>query len=301
MRKFVVFTSIWCSLTCMPGVLFAQPKSDLYLFSLLLSSDSLYHVLAPRYLSGFNERGISDEPSFTPSGDLLISVKKEGETQYDIWQLLLSQKKIKRLTFTQASEYSPQITPDGQHLSFLRKATLGAVDQQLYQVGLTGKDLKSLEGDIRDVVNYTWMSSHELGLYRVAGEENALSYLNLTDLKTKPITTSVGKTILTDKVGRLVYVHQFNPDYWYIKKYIPSSTSIEVVAETPGKVDDFAMAPDGTYFIGKGHLLYSMNPAYQTTWKEVVDLSVYGINFITGLAVSDDGHQLALVATKEKQ
>jgi hypothetical protein len=55
------------------------------------------------------------------------------------------------------------------------------------------------------------------------------------------------KTILADKNGHLNYVHKFDDQYWYIKKYNPASSFIDVVAVTMDKTEDFAMAPDGTY------------------------------------------------------
>lgn len=73
-----------------------------------------------------------------------------------------------------------------------------------------------------------------------------------------------------------------------------------MITVTPGKAEDFSIAPDGTIFMSKDHMLYSMNPSFQNTWNEVADLSLYDIKFITGLCISADGLQLALVATKEK-
>jgi len=300
MTKVAVPSGIWLWFICFARLSYAQTDNDLYLFSLQLTSDGLYHVYAPKYLSGFNQGGYTNQPSFTPSGDLLVSVRKVDENQNDIWQLSLAQKKIKRLTLTSASEYSPLIHPDGQYLSVLRKEPGEVVDQQVYKIGFHSQEYKSVTGDIHDVGYYTWISSHELGLYRIEGENNRLSYLDINDNKIRRITSSVGRTLLIDKDGLLVYVHKFDAVYWYIKKYNPASSLIEVVAVTPGKAEDFVLAPDGTYFIAKDHILYCIKPVQQTTWNQVADLSIYDIKFITGLAISDDGRQLALVAMKEK-
>ena len=61
---------------------------------------------------------------------------------------------------------------------------------------------------------------------------------------------------------------------------------------------DFALAPDGTYFMALGSKLYCFNAADHTNWEEVGDLSIHGITNITRLAISPDGKQLALVSTK---
>jgi hypothetical protein len=44
-----------------------------------------------------------------------------------------------------------------------------------------------------------------------------------------------------------------------------------------------------------------MDPEKETTWTEIADLSIYGVALITGLVVSNDGHQIALLSTKEKR
>ncbi len=290
----------FCFLMFTSGVAFTQSDNDLYIFTLLLATDGQYHVNSPKYLSGFNEGGITDQPFFTPSGDLLVSVRNAGEAQNDIWQLSPASKKIIRITSTKAGEFYPQISPDGLYLSFIRQDPTQVSDQRLYKVELHTLIEKCLSGDLHDIGNYAWMSSYELGLYRDEGAENSLNYLNTNDTKARRITTSVGQTLVADKSGHLIYIHKFNPEYWYVKKYSPASSSIEVVTTTPVKSDEIALSPDGTYFMGKDQILYSMNPSKQSTWNQVDDLSLYGIKYITGLAVSADGHQLALVATKQK-
>ncbi len=101
--------------------------------------------------------------------------------------------------------------------------------------------------------------------------------LNLKDNRTRRITSSIGRTLLADASGSILYVHKFTDTYWYIKKYNPSSSTIDIISETPGLVEDFTVAPDGTYFIGVGSKLYSFHPKYNTTWQEVGDLSIHGI------------------------
>ena len=300
MIKVAFRSGSWFWFILIASLSFAQTDNDLYLFSLQLTSDGHYHIYAPKYLSGFNEEGYTIQPSFTSSGDLLVSVKKAGENQYDIWQLSPSQKIVRRLTLTNATEFSPQITPDGQFLSVLRKMPGEELDQQVCIINLHSQEYKSITSDFHNVGNYTWMSADELGLYRIEGKDNRLSHFDIKDNKIRLITTSVGKTLSTDKNGFLVYVHEFDPEYWYIKKYNPESSHIDVVAVTPDKAEEFALAPDGTYFMGKDHILYAINPEQQSTWDQIADLSIYDIHFINGIAISRDGRQLALVATEEK-
>ena len=300
MSRLSILHGIWvcCLITALP--IFAQPGDDIYLFSLQLSAEGKYHVSAPKFVSGFNKGGSTIQPSFTRAGDLLVSVQKTGESQYDIWQLSYLQKKFKRITLTSTDEYFPQMHPDGQHLSWLRNEDGIIPDHQVYSVNLRSHKYSNVSGEINDIRNYVWMNTNQLAFFSIEGKETWLSYFDVSENQIKRITTSVGHTLLADKEGMLNYIHKFDESNWYIKKYNPSSSFIDVVTVTPGKTEEITLAKDGTYFIAKDHILYSINPTRQATWNQVADLSVYGINFITGLAVSDDRQYLALAVSKVK-
>lgn len=281
-----------------PTILVAQDPTDLYLFQLHRADDFTYHIYDAKFLSGFNKGGYTNQPWFTPTGDLLVSVRKVGEQQNDIYQLSLTSRKIKRLTQTKANEYSPRIHPDGKQLTVIRQLQGDSINQQVFQSSLQGGGYRSLTPQIKDIGYYTWTGKDQLALFRIDGEENHLVSLNLTDSRSRRITSSIGRTLMSDGAGAIVYVHKFSDDYWYLKKYNPASLVIDIIMQTPGKSEDFAIAPDGTYFIGVGSKLYCFHPAHHTSWQEVGDVSVHGIAQISRLAVSPDGKKLALVSTK---
>ncbi|HUR29997.1 MAG TPA: hypothetical protein VMZ69_01125, partial [Saprospiraceae bacterium] len=275
----------------------AQTDNDLYLFSIEKSGKGEYHVHSPKFLSTFNKRGYTNQPSFTPSGDLLVSVRKEEDTQNDIWQLSLASKKYRRLTRTDASEYSPRIHPDEENLTVLRKINGDPINQQVCNIDLRSGEMTCVAEELHDIGYYTWISMTELGLFRIEGTTNRLSYYNTDDKKSRRITTSIGRTLLSDKSGAVIYIHKFTDAYWYIKKYNPTNSAIEIVTQTVAKNEDFALAPDGTYFMGKDNLLFVFNSAIGKDWKQIADLSIYGIKYITRMAISPDGKKLAIVAT----
>lgn len=276
---------------------FAQEATDLYLFQLHQTDDKAYHVYRPSFLSGFNPGGYTNQPWFTREGNILVSVRKKGEDQHDIYQLSPVTKKVKRITRTPSNEFSPRIHPDGKRLTVLRQVKGPQMDQQVFQVSLSGGKYTSVAPEIRNIGYYTWVRPDQLAMYHIEGENNALANLNLTDMRTRRITASVGRTLLTDPAGSIVYIHKFAADYYYLKKYNLESASIDIIAETPGLSEDFALASDGTYFMGVGSKLYSLSPG-EKIWKQISDVSIYGISHITRMAISPDGTQLALVATK---
>ncbi len=276
----------------------AQDPTDLYLFQLHAGDDHNYNIYQAKYLSGFNQGGYTNQPWFTPSGDLLVSVRKTGEKQNDIYQLSVTTRRVRRLTQTKSNEYSPRIHPDGKRLTVVRQLVGEPIDQQIFQSSLQGGGYRSLTPDIRDIGYYTWVGNDQLALYRIEGESNHLASLNLTDNRTRRISSSIGRTLMSGGGGTIVYVHKYTDNFWYLKKYNPGSSVIDIIAQTPGASEDFALAPDGTYFMGVGSKLYCLHPAHHTAWQEVGDLSIHGIRQITRMAVSPDGKQLVLVSSK---
>jgi len=277
----------------------AQGETQLYLFNITRTPDKLYHIYGPKFLSGFNPGGYTNQPFFTSAGDILVSVRKAGETQNDIWLLSPAAKKCKQLTSTKANEYSPQLRSTGDYYSVVRQVEGEPIDQQVFQFPIHGGTYESLTPDMKDIGYYGWVKPDDLALYRIEGQSNQLMSYNVQEHKSKRITTSIGRTLISDGKGGVYYIHKFSETYWYIKKYSETSTVIDIVAETPSKSEDFAIAPDGTFFMGKDQKLMYLSPEDHNTWKECGDLSVYGIQHISRMSVSPDGKQLALVASKE--
>jgi WD40-like Beta Propeller Repeat len=245
----------------------AQGPTDLYLFQLHQTSEHVYHLYHAEFLSAFNPGGYTNQPWFTREGNILLSVRKAGEQQNDIYQLSPVNKTIRRITKTTSNEYSPRIHPDGIHLTVLRQIEGDSINQQVFQVPLNGGRYSSLTPEMKNIGYFTWTSHDQMALFRIDGENNTLEHYALKDKRTRRITSSIGRTLLTDASGAVVYVHKFAADYWYLKKYNPSAATIDIIAETPGLAEDFALAPDGTYFMGVGSKLYSIRPPLQKSWQ----------------------------------
>ncbi len=276
----------------------AQSASDLYLFT-LTEADSERYIHSAKFLSGFNKGGYTNQPWFTPMGDMLVSVRKYGDTQNDIWQLSLDTRKYKKLTSTPESEYSPRLHPDEDHLTFIRKVGTEPLDQQVYKVQMNTGVLESATINLKDIGYYTWISNNELGLLRIDDFGHKLSFYETDTHKSRRITTVIGRTLLSGKDGTLIYIHKYDKDYWYIKKYQPQTSTIEIITQTKGLNEDFTVGPDGTYYMGDKKSLYYFRPGIDKEWKLLGDLSPYGITNITRLAISPNGKQLALVSSKE--
>jgi hypothetical protein len=276
-----------------------QGATDLYLFQIKKSADNRYHLYSPKFLSGFNPGGYTNQPWFTPGGEILVSVRVSGETQNDIYQLSLKTNKYRRLTRTSANEYSPRIKPDGKHLTVVRQVEGDILDQQLIQISPLERSFIRLIPDTRDVGYYSWLNDYELALFQIEGGVHRLVYHHIPDAKSRRITSAIGRTLLSDGKGSVIYVHKFADDYWYLKMYNPVTATIDILTEILPGAEDFTRTPDGTFFMGREKKLFFFHPDVHTSWQEMADLSMYGVHHITRLAVSPDGRFLALVAEKK--
>ena len=64
--------------------------------------------------------------------------------------------------------------------------------------------------------------------------------------------------------------------------------------KSPAGSEDFVIAADGAFLAGQGAKLFQYDPRRQNDWLEIADLSRYGVQRITRLALGADG-KLAVV------
>ncbi len=116
------------------------PNTELYLFDLTVDDTSGYHVHSPRYLSGFNAGGYTNQPAFMDDNTLYVSVYSDSSGQNDIYALNLTGNTVEQVTTTDESEFSPTPHPDGVHFTCIRQVIGGETNQQLYQYPLDRSD-----------------------------------------------------------------------------------------------------------------------------------------------------------------
>jgi Tol biopolymer transport system component len=272
-----------------------QEPCDLYLLNLHQTRDGLYHVYGPKYLSDFNPGGYTNQPYFMPSGEILVSVKKAGESQHDIYQISPFTKKYKRITKTETNEFSPRLDPDQKKYSVLRQVIGDSTDQRIFQFSRIGEEYATITPDIRHIGYYAWVHKDQLVMFLLDGDQHRLVSYSISEQKARRITSGIGRSLWSADQESVWFVHKLSDEYWYVKKYNTATSTMDVLATTPGKTEDFAIAPDQTIFMGFGSKLFYLPPGENQTWKECADLSLYNLDHITRLAISADGKYLALV------
>jgi dipeptidyl aminopeptidase/acylaminoacyl peptidase len=248
--------------------------------------------------------GYDNQPSFTPDGAGLLYTSQRDGKQTDIYRYDLKTGATTQLTATPESEYSPTVMPNGKTFSVVRVEA--DKKQRLWQFPLTGGGAATLTLENVEPVGYhLWLDARTLALF-VLGAEGRPNTLQLVTLA-KDGPRAVEVSTLHVNIGRSLqrrpgkgqtfsFVHKVAPDNWLIKLVdVPAHKTTTLVATLPAS-EDLTWLPDGTLLMAHDAKLFRLDPAHDTDWHEVADLSAAGLNKITRLAVNPKGDRLALVA-----
>ena len=108
------------------------------------------------------------------------------------------------------------------------------------------------------------------------------------------LASNIGRCLLHTSDGKLAFVQKPTEQTWFLKTWNPGNNAQDIIVKIPAGTEDFAIMPDGTYLMGDGAKLFYYKPGRDTDWKELTNLSQYGVKKITRLAASKDG-KLAVV------
>ena len=263
--------------------------SDILLFSLNKSTDNTWQPTAPRLLTAFNPDGYNNQPNFFSGNELYLAVQTPDDTsQTDIIALDLLAKTRTRVTATDATaEYSPTLMPGGRRFSAVRVEEDGS--QRLWSFPIDRSDNGRPEFPTIYGVGYHCWLSDTLAAFFIVGETEAQHILytaGIREQKLRRISANPGRCLQKMPDGKLAFVQKATVQTWYLKTFDPRKQTFEIIVKMPADVEDFAVLPDGTYLAGRGAKLYQFRPGTNLDWKEIADLSKYGVRRITRLATS---------------
>lgn len=270
---------------------------DILLFSLGKGAENTWQLAAPRLLTAFNPKGYNNQPNFFSNNELYLTIQTPGDTnQTEIVALDLLLKIATPVTATATTaEYSPTPMPGGRRFSSVRVEEDGSQRLWSFPVDRSDNGRPEFPG-IYGVGYHCWLHDTLAALFIVGASEtqHVLYTAGVREQKLRRITANPGRCLQKLSDGKLAFVQKATPQTWYLKTYDPQKQSFEIVAKMPADSEDFAILSDGTYLSGRGAKLYQLKPGANLDWKEIADLSKYGVRHITRLAVSGDG-KLAVV------
>jgi dipeptidyl aminopeptidase/acylaminoacyl peptidase len=269
---------------------YAQPGSDIYLFSFSIDEDQ-FSLSNARNIT--NSPGYDNQPFFLEDGESLLYSSDDGFGQTDIYRYNIKSRSERRLTFTPGSEYSPTITPDGKFFSCIILEKNG--DQYLWKYPLQGAVPQKVSS-VSPVGYHSWVSDDEICVF-VVGEPNTLKLVELGTDNTSQIANSPGTTLamIPGKDHLMSYVDLSSDNSWEIKSLDTSSKESTDIIKSLKKSQYYAWTPSGILILGDGKRLYKFDPDKDKDWVELANLTDYGIKDFSRIAVSPQGNFLAVV------
>ena len=266
----------------------AQPNTEIYLFELEKDDQNTYSIFKPLNIS--QNEGYDNQPSFWSEGNSILYARTENG-QTEIARYFIGSGKTNLISKTlQGSEYSPTPTPDGR-ISSIRLDTTGL--QLLYAYDLKG-DHEVLVPET--VIGYhAWIGKSKIAAF-VLGEPNTLQIIDTKSGSSKTVAENIGRGLhKIPGTKEFSYVDK-SGEKWVIKALNPKNGNKRDLVSTRDGSEDYCWTPNGEIIMGQGNTLWVWNPIQG--WREIFDLSSYGLQGITRVAVSPEGDKLVLVVNK---
>ena len=271
----------------------SQPATEVYLFDLVY--ENFRPTLAnPQNIS--QNPGYDNQPAFLDNGLALFYASTRND-QTDILRYDLTTGAKTWLTDTPGSEYSPQMIPGKQAFSAVRLETDGT--QLLWQYPMGPGVPEVLVPEVK-IGYYAWLNSKKVVAF-VLGEPATLQLFRSGKKKGKRLGTHIGRSIHSIPHTRgISFVDENIPNKGIIRAMNPQNgKSSRLIAALEGS-QDLAWTPDGTIIMAQGAKLYRWTRGVNTTWEEIVDVSIFGLKEITRLAVSPLGDKVAVVVAENQ-
>ena len=94
------------------------------------------------------------------------------------------------------------------------------------------------------------------------------------------------------------YVDISEENSWIIKNLNTTTKESTEIVKAIKKSQYYTWTPSGILLTGDGKRLYKFDPASDSDWVELANLTDYGIADFTRLVVSPDGNLLAVVVSE---
>ena len=301
----------------------APPATDIYLAPISITAEGRPVIGKPVNVT--NRPGYDNQPSFTPDshGILFTSIHEDGQS--DIYRYDIGAKSVTRVTSTPESEYSATVMPGGQRFSVIRVERDSA--QRLWSFAIDGSDPQLLVPPVKPVGYHAWIDPDNLALF-VLGRPNALVHYDLRSAHVDTLARDIGRSLAPLIGGGGFSFTARQPDSTYRLKTMswPYTTTSDIATLPRGTDDivwlarDLVLAATGSKLISVRATIGSTGSTTSTApaaaapaqppqaagtppasprlpdWQDVIDLAPEGLTRISRLAISQDGHWLAIVA-----
>jgi len=274
------------------------PNTDVFLSRIAMRDGALI-VQPPINLT--RRDGYDNQPSFDARGRVLFYTRRAPnallrdslrDVQTDIWRYALDGSDHTPATVTAESEYSAQVTPDGNSLTVIRVERDSA--QQLWRMPLTtAGTAERLVGRVKPVGYYAWVGG-QVAMF-VLGSPATLQLMDTVSGRIDTIARDIGRGVKrVPGTSRVTFVQRVGTS-WYIDQVDLATRAVTRLVKTLPGVDEYAWVDSTTMIAGTGTTLQQWTRA-QTGWTVVADLKFAPLTNISRVTVDPTGSWLAFVA-----
>jgi len=271
-------------------------QSDLYLFDFVQDGEK-WHLENPRFLSGFNPGGYTNQPEFIDPYRLLVSVGDAASpAETDLYEINLRKETCLRITQTADREYSPVLTTQGMVQCVL--VDVANDDAQIiweYPFDRSNGGQAYLP-EAKDVGYFVDLGT-STAVFEV-GSPNKLFLYNRDTGAKKFISNQIGRTLKRTSGGQLAYVHKFSDAYWYLKLYDLETSRTTILKKTLPECEYFEILPDDSFIMAWKSKLYRLDPKAGNEWTAVGDFDALELGQVSRMRYNGI-NQLAVITSKQ--
>ena len=268
--------------------IYSQANTEIFLFDLAVKNGN-YEFTNGKNIS--NNEGYDSQPSFVNDNQILFSSTRNGQT--DIVSYRANYDTKTWVNFTEGGEYTPLKIPNQKAISAVRLDKDGK--QRLYAYSMSNGSSTELIKDLV-VAYYTWYDNNTIVSAIIENDSLNLYVSNLKDQSNYRYQKNVGRSFHKIPNSQLVsYISKENQE-WTIKSLNPSTGATKIIANTLPEVEDMCWAINGDILMGKGSKLYKLTLNKDNDWKEIADLSEYGITKISRITTNSISNKFLVAA-----
>ena len=276
----------------------APPPTDVYLAAITLSDRAPSGIAIAAPVNITHRTGYDNQPAFTPDERAVFYTSTREDGQADIYRYDIGARQTTRVTSTPESEYSPTFIPGTNRFSVVRVERDST--QRLWSFAIDGSDPRLVLRTIKPVGYHAWLDSTHLALF-VLGRPATLQLAEIGTETVDTVARDIGRSLAVAGIRKVSFVTP-SADHRLALNTLDfdpatkrASTQLELSVLPPG-AEYVVWTPRGDALTAAGSKLFVLRGGPNRQWAEIANLAPEGIAHISRLAISPNGHWLAMVA-----
>ena len=270
------------------------PDCDIFLFDFSSSADRV-ELANGRNIT--NRPGYDNQPCFTPDSQSILFSSGRQPNRTDVFEYFIESKETKQVTDSPTQEYSPQISPDNQTLSYVTDGETANQSIWFMKRG-DGSDkwLLGNQGEREPVGYYSW--NHETGYVLFWSRYgHSIRLVHQAKKLSHYVTGAAPPTAphIIPGTGRFSFVHRQGNGTVWIKELDPETLAVRPLVTVVGSNNNYSWTPDRGLVMAEGTRLFRCFPDVDAGWSPIAEFDDHGIVGVTRVAVRHDGATLAVV------